>query len=340
MKTLILCLVALLAVTFAKPAPENRRTTPPPGSLVVRAGTKATNEFSTIIDAVNALPNDSSTQSIFVFPGLYLGQVSITRPGPLAIYGYTNDIFDYQQNEVTISSGINATSVGSNDLSASLRVEKDNFRLYNLNVKNTYGPGVQALALAQNGNHVGLYACAFFGYQDTLFPNNGIQVYLRGYIEGAVDFIFGGKNSTPRAYFLRNTIGVVGPGYITANGRIMDDVGIYLFEHTKIVLAPNAVNTTAGNVYLGRPWRDYAKVVFKDTVITAPLNPAVWSVWNSSTPLTDHILFGEFHTTGPGVANAVRPDFATVLTVTEAAQYNISLVLGDDYASWVDVRYL
>ncbi|KAJ7601239.1 carbohydrate esterase family 8 protein [Mycena floridula] len=322
MQTLILFLVASLAATvaslaatFAKPAPENRRTTPPPGSLVVRAGTKATNEFSTIIDAVNALPNDSSTQSIFVFPGLYLGQVSITRPGPLAIYGYTNDIFDYTENEVTISSGINASSAGSNDLSATL-------------------------ALAQNGNHVGLYACAFFGYQDTLYPNNGTQVYLRGYIEGAVDFIFGGVNRTPRAYFLRNTIGVAGPGYITASGRVLDDVGIYLFEHTKIVLAPNAVNTTAGNVYLGRPWRDYAKVVFKDTVITAPLNPAVWSVWNSSTPLTDHILFGEFHTTGPGVANAVRPDFATVLTAAEAAQYNISLALGDDYASWVDVRYL
>ncbi|KAJ7598449.1 hypothetical protein C8J56DRAFT_881082 [Mycena floridula] len=57
------------------------------------------------------------------------------------------------------------------------------------------------------------------------------------------------------------------PGYITASGRVMDDVGICelefqssghhslsfedLFEHTKIVLAPNAINTTAGNVYLG-----------------------------------------------------------------------------------------
>jgi hypothetical protein len=55
--------------------------------------------------------------------------------------------------------------------------------MYNVNVKNTFGPGTQAIAISQYGSHVGLYACGFYGYQDTLYANEGTQVYLRGYIE-------------------------------------------------------------------------------------------------------------------------------------------------------------
>lgn len=55
--------------------------------------------------------------------------------------------------------------------------------MYNVNVKNTFGIGSQAIAISQYGNQVGLYACGFYGYQDTLYANKGAQVYLKGYIE-------------------------------------------------------------------------------------------------------------------------------------------------------------
>ena len=55
--------------------------------------------------------------------------------------------------------------------------------MYNVNVKNTYGPGTPASAISQYGSKVGLYACGFYGYQDTLYANLGTQVYLNGYIE-------------------------------------------------------------------------------------------------------------------------------------------------------------
>jgi hypothetical protein len=55
--------------------------------------------------------------------------------------------------------------------------------MYNVNVKNTYGVGGQAIALSQYGSRVGIYACGLYGYQDTLLVNDGTQVYLRGYIE-------------------------------------------------------------------------------------------------------------------------------------------------------------
>jgi pectinesterase len=61
-----------------------------------------------------------------------------------------------------------------------MRIHKDNFKMYNVNVRNNYGVGSQAVAFSQYGNQVGLYACGFYGSQDTLLVNQGTQVYLKG----------------------------------------------------------------------------------------------------------------------------------------------------------------
>jgi pectinesterase len=76
-----------------------------------------------------------------------------------------------------------ASTAGSDDASGTLRIHKNDFKMYNVNVKNTFGVGSQAIAISQYGSRVGLYACGFFGYQDTLYANQGTQVYLKGYIE-------------------------------------------------------------------------------------------------------------------------------------------------------------
>jgi len=89
----------------------------------------------------------------------------------------------YSGNQVTIQAGVPASTAGSNDASGTLRIHKNDFKMYNVNVKNTYGVGSQAIAISQYGSRVGLYACGFYGYQDTLYANQGTQVYLRGYIE-------------------------------------------------------------------------------------------------------------------------------------------------------------
>lgn len=99
------------------------------------------------------------------------------------MYGFTTDTTSYASNTVTIQRGVPASVAGSNDLSGTLRIHKDDFQMYNINVKNTFGPGTQAIAISQYGSRVGLYACGFFGYQDTLLANQGTQVYLKGYIE-------------------------------------------------------------------------------------------------------------------------------------------------------------
>lgn len=56
--------------------------------------------------------------------------------------------------------------------------------------------------------------------------------------------------------------------------------------------------------------------------------------WSSSSPNTDHILFGEFNNTGPGAWRDGRVPFATQLE----AGVSITDVLGS--TGWIDPAYL
>jgi pectinesterase len=101
--------------------------------------------------------------------------------------GATSNTATYTSNTVTISFSSSAAAAGSDDASGTLRVHKDNFALYNVNVKNTvskpsaysftifsscrvcqFGQGSQALALSAYGTNHGYYASAFYGYVFTL----------------------------------------------------------------------------------------------------------------------------------------------------------------------------
>lgn len=48
---------------------------------------------------------------------------------------------------------------------ATLRNYAANSKVYNINVKNTFGAGAQALALSAYATDQGYYACQFIGYQ-------------------------------------------------------------------------------------------------------------------------------------------------------------------------------
>jgi len=83
-----------------------------------------------------------------------------------------------------------------------------------------------------------------------------------------------------------------------------------------------------------------SRVIFKNTYITAPLNKAIWSVWNTGDERTSNILFAEYNSTGSGVSGASRPSFATTLSASQANSYTISSAVGGDYVNWVDAAYI
>lgn len=98
----------------------------------------------------------------------------------------------YADNVVTFQRNMTSTAAGNLDGSSVMNVVSANFRAYNLNFKNTYGAGTQAVAVTANGNQQGYYGVGLYGYQDTLYAKGGAQYYSNCYVEGAVDYIFGG----------------------------------------------------------------------------------------------------------------------------------------------------
>jgi len=329
-------ILALSLLASANPLLEKRgsRTSPPSGAVVVRPSNPGSGEFTSIQAAVNSLPNDSSSRTIFIFPGTYSELVVITRTGPLTIFGSTTDTTTYTKNTVTLTHSLSAAQSGSDPTSATLQVNKANFNLYNVNLKNTFGQGSQALAVSASGTKQGYYGVSFTGFQDTLLAETGVQFYANCYIEGAVDFIFG---QHAHAFFQGVTISSTSKGSITADGPASSTDGIFVINQSNIVLSSSAASGTSGNVFLGRPWTDTARVVFTNSNLGSHINPAGWSIWSTATPNTDDVLFAEFGNTGAG-ASGTRASFSKKLTST--AGFTISDILGSDFATWTDSSFV
>ncbi|KAK0442721.1 carbohydrate esterase family 8 protein [Desarmillaria tabescens] len=332
--------IALLTgLVHATPAVKrDSRTSAPSGAVVVRASGASSGEYSTVQAAVDSLADDGTDQVIFIYAGTYTEQVYIDRDGQTTIMGQTSDTSSYESNTVTITYSLSLADADDDDSTGTLRVHKDDFALYNVNVKNTFGKAStngQALALSAYGTNHGYYGVGFYGYQDTVLAETGNQFYGYCYIEGAVDYIFG---QYARAYFHYNRIASVGAGAITANGRSSSDgVSLYVINKATITTSSSATSSIEGKVYLGRPWGEYARVVYTSCSLGNLINSAGWEEWSSSEPNTDHVTFAEYGSTGSG-ASGTRASFATTLTSTSG--YTISDVLGSDYADWVDSDYL
>lgn len=286
--------------------------------------------------AVSSISTTStSTSSIFIYAGTYTEQVTIpVLAGPLVIYGETANTASYTSNVVNLQWDSSLLSGAASDEATSAMINTSpNVKVYNINIKNTYGKGSQAIALSAYNTKQGYYGVGLYGYQDTLLAETGNQVYAACYIEGAVDFIFGQHASV---WITKSAIAVTaGGGCITANGRSSaTDVSYYVIDQSTVSVASGA-SVAADSVYLGRPWSEYARVCFQETSLSSIINPAGWSVWSTSEPNTEDVTFEEYDNSGSG-ASGTRASFSTKLT----SAISISTILGSDYATWVDAAYL
>ncbi|KAF2655571.1 carbohydrate esterase family 8 protein [Lophiostoma macrostomum CBS 122681] len=323
----ILSLLSLAATAYAA-----SRTSNPDKCLEVGGS----GSYSTVQAAVDALSTSSSTaQCIFINEGTYKEQVYIkSLKGALTLYGYTKDDTSYSGNTVTITYGGSQADGSTNDETAALRAWSASFSVYNINIVNSYGSGSQAVALSAEAATQGYYGCSFQGFQDTVLAETGTQFYAKSEIVGATDFIFG---QTAIAWFDGVDLRVLEAslGYLTANGRDSESNPSYYVFNKGTIAAADGNSVKSGAYYLGRPWRDYARVIFQYTEMSDVINSAGWAEWQSSDTRTDHVYFGEYSNTGDG-AKGTRASFAKTLS----SPAEISTVLGSNYADWVDTSYL
>ncbi|UIZ22413.1 hypothetical protein KXD40_004927 [Peronospora effusa] len=311
-------------------------TKPPAGAIIVdQSGDHS--DYLTIKDAVGKLDVDTKKkQTIFIYAGTYSEQVVISKlKSKLVLQGYTCDKMSYDKNEVMITHKMSQQDVpphlhgSSNDLASTLSIDTDKVQVYNLNITNTAVPtpqNGQAPALSVACKQCAFYVCSVTGYQDTLFANRGYQFYSRSHVAGTVDFIFGNA----RAWFESCDIESVGPGYITANGRVSkDDDSFFVLNKARVS------SSLPGKVYLGRPWRAFARVVFQQCDLGESINPAGWIPMYEDMG-TSKVFLKEYKNTGQSSAINKRASFSKQSSDPIA----ISTILGEDFATFVNKNYL
>jgi pectinesterase len=255
------------------------------------------------------------------------------RRAALIIYGYTNDTSSYVQNVVVIIHASSIASGAADDKSTGTVINNAaNTKFYNINIKNSYGEGSQAIALSAYGSEQGYYGVGLYGYQDTLLAQTGAQLYAKCYIEGAVDFIFGQEG---QVWIDGSDIAVSGEGSITASGRKSSSSSSFYVINQSAVAATSSASVISGSVYLGRPWSQYARVAVQHTALGMIINGAGWDVWTTGDMRISNVLFYEFGNTGPG-ASGTRASFSQKLS----SPISINTVLGGGYTDWVDGAYL
>lgn len=309
------------------------RLTPPAGSITVCATGGC--DFSTISGAVNSISNTSTTPTtIFVYSGTYTEQVYLPpKAAKVTIYGETADYTSYVDNTVTLQYNSSLLVAVDDEHTAPLINESPNTAVYNLNIRNLWGEGAQAIALSAYNTSQGYYGVGLYGSQDTLLAEIGNQFYANSYIEGMTDFIFG---EHARAWITNSTIASNGYGWVTASGRTnSSDVSWYVITDSEVTTAEGA-DVADGSVYLGRPWRSYARVTFQRCSLASSINETGWSIWSDDAPQTDNVTFEEYENYGAGSDTTARASYSS----QRNSPLDIGFILGEDYADWVDAEYL
>jgi PelA/Pel-15E family pectate lyase len=291
------CKIIVVTLFFAAGTAAQKR-------IVVAAD--GSGNFKTIQQALDSVPeNNNGRVLIKIKPGLYREQIRVSKPF-ISLLGE-----DAQKTVITHR--LSALEAGSTRLAFTAYVNANNFRAENLTFENSFGTGSQAVALFLDAEDAVIKNCRFIGWQDTLFVNGSRHFFNDCYIEGHVDFIFGSAS----AVFQNCTIHSKGAGYVTAHYRTSNEENTgFVFLHCRLT-----GQDTGKGVYLGRPWRPYARVVFIDSWLGEHIKPEGWDNWRD--PAREKTAwFGEFKSSGPGANPKARVTWSRQLTDAEAAQFS------------------
>ncbi|MEO7984531.1 MAG: pectinesterase family protein, partial [Bacteroidota bacterium] len=250
---------------------------------------------------------------IFIKNGVYHEKVTIPSCNTkLSLVGESEDstIISFGDHFTKLNKGRNSTFY-----TATLLVQGNDFCAENLTIENSAGPVGQALALSVEADRCSFKKCKLLGNQDTLYAagENARQYFSDCYIEGTTDFIFGEATVLFEGCVIKSKTN----SYITAASTPQNTSYGLVFKNCTL-------QATAGvdKVFLGRPWRKYAKTVFINCSMGSFILPAGWDNWKD--PENEKTAFyAEYKNTGPGSEISGRARWAKQLTDKEAKKYTV-----------------
>ncbi len=324
---------------------------------------KYPNDFHTISDAIASIPEDNKEHiTIFIRKGTYKEKLVINKPY------ITLEGEDVEDTIITYDDYANMImedgSKRGTFRSYSVLIDTHDFTAKNIIFENSAGFGRevgQALALYVDGDRIIFDNCYFIASQDTLFTAplpptafqvggftgpkefaeriNGRHYYHNCFIRGDVDFIFGSATAyfDHCEIFSQKTDDLPAAeqeseqkvyGYVTAASTAEGQDYGYVFNECKLTS-----NCPKKSVYLGRPWRSFAKTIFINCELGEHIKDEGWHDWNKP-DAHDTMLYAEYNSTGAGaiaIKEGKRAPFSKQLSTEEASLYTKEKVLaGDD----------
>ncbi|XP_060194420.1 putative pectinesterase 11 [Lycium barbarum] len=285
-------------------------------AILIKVDQSGNGDFTKIQDAIDAVPSKNS-QYVFILvkPGVYSEKVVVPADKPfITISG---------RKAAASNTIITGNDYGDIFKSPTFTVFASDFVARYLTIQNTYGPGVQAVALRVEGDKAAFLGCRIRSYQDTLLDDVGRHYYKNCYIEGDTDFICGNAASLFEKCHLHSLSQT--NGAITAQHRQspQENTG-FTFNGCKITGVKSAI--------LGRPWGAYARVIFAQTYMSSIILPNGWEDWNdSSRQKTSY--FAEYKCYGPGASSDKRVNWLRTLSSEDAEPYLKESIMGPK--SWV-----
>lgn len=270
--------------------------------------------FKTIGEALDAirvyLPKPLT---VYIKPGVYKEKLVIL--GPVTNVNFIGESPD--NTIITYDDYAAKDNMGTFE-TYTLKVLGNSLTFKNLTIENTAGNVGQAVALHAEGDRLVFENCRFLGNQDTMFASgeNSRQLYKNCYIEGTTDYIFGSAT----ALFDHCEIHSKSDSYITAASTPEWVEFGFVFNNCKLTAAEEVTK-----LYLGRPWRDFAKTVFINTEMDAPIVPEGWHNW-SRTDAEQTVYYAEYGSKGRGANTEERVEWSHQLTEEEAKschEYNV-----------------
>ena len=327
-------------------------------NLTVSKTNTGKNHYSSLTEAIAAIPADSAEPvTIFLSAGTYHEKVTIARPF-VTLIGEDTDTTIITYDDCATQLMPDGSKRGT-FRSYTMFLDGDDITLSNLTIRNAAFPrskAGQALALYADGDRIIVKNCRLESYQDTLFTGPlppaplspggftgpkefaqrivGRQYYTNCYICGDIDFIFG----SAIAYFESCEIASVYSeelasdkdgntpvyGYATAASTPEGYPYGYVFHNCRFTgTVPDR------SVYLGRPWRDYAKTVLLNCYLGSHIRQEGFHDWNKPNA-RENCFYAEYQSYGPGAVtdSSLRAPYVRQLTDAEAALHAKEKVLG------------
>lgn len=206
--------------------------------------------------------------------------------------------------------------------SYTLLVMGDDITITNLTIRNSSCNEGQAVALHVEGDRFIIKNSKILGCQDTMYSatNHSRQYFENCFIEGTTDFIFGQAT----AVFKDCTIKSLADSYITAAATEQARAYGFVFLNCKLIAEKGVTK-----VFLGRPWRPYAKTVFINTEMGKHIVPEGWNPWKGDKMFPDKektAYYAEYGSTGDGGNTSGRVSWSHQLRSKDLKKYTITAI--------------